>query len=123
MSVRGLDERLPRGERLRKRSEYLTVQARGQRAAGQMLVVYAKPHGPDESRSAARIGITVGKQVGNAVVRNRVKRLLRESYRHSPGIKNHAADLVVIAKPTAAQGSYQVLADELRRLVRAGGRR
>jgi ribonuclease P protein component len=122
VSVRGLHEGLPRGQRLRKRSDYLMVQARGQRSAGRSLVVYAVSQAPGEPERASRLGITVTKKVGNAVVRNRVKRLVRESYRRMADVKARGGDFVVIAKPSAATADLRGLSDELRTLLRRGSR-
>ncbi len=117
MTERGLHQGLSRGERLRKRSAFLAAQARGRRCAGRALVVYAMARTDEESPKRARLGITVSKKVGGAVVRNRVKRWVREGYRRLSGDKPSAVDVVVIAKPSAAASSYQAIAMELRRLL------
>ncbi len=64
-----------------------------------------------------RLGITVSKKVGTAVVRNRIKRLVREFARSTPGWVPTDADVVVIAKRSASElrGLGDVVAD-LRRL-------
>jgi ribonuclease P protein component len=93
------------------------VQQRGQRFSGRTLVLYAMPPTAGKSASDARLGITVSKQVGNAVVRNRIKRWVRESYRKLAEPPPGGTDLVVIAKPSAAKASCGATAEELRRLV------
>lgn len=116
MTDRRPHQGLPRNERLRKRSEFLRTQERGGRCSGRYLVVYAF-HPPAGSAARARLGITASRKVGKAVVRNRVKRWVRESYRRLAAHPAHAADIVVIAKPSAASTTFNVIESELRRLL------
>jgi ribonuclease P protein component len=117
VSDRGLHQRLGRSERLRKRSGFLAVQECGRRASGRTLVLYALERKKEETQKAACFGITVSRKVGTAVVRNRVKRWVRESYRRLLDAKPSGVDVVVIAKPSAAGSSYQATAAELRKLL------
>jgi ribonuclease P protein component len=80
-------------------------------------VVYALSRPEPERKERARIGLTVSKKVGNAVVRNRVKRWLRESYRRMAPPAPCGVDLVIIARPATAHSTYQRTAEELGQLV------
>lgn len=60
----------------------------------------------ENNRDMNRIGISVSKKVGNSVVRHRVTRLLRESYRLHENIFNGGLDIVVVARNSAASASY-----------------
>jgi ribonuclease P protein component len=111
----GLHQRLGRSQRLCVRSSFLLVQQDGRRIPGRTLVVYALWRRDENNHRVSRLGVTVSKKVGNAVVRNRVKRWVRESYRRLAPIAN--ADIVVVAKPGAAQSTYQATALELGNLI------
>jgi ribonuclease P protein component len=64
-----------------------------------------------------RLGLVVSRKVGNAVVRNRVKRKLREAFRHL-SVDTASLDLVVIARPRAVRREFHELASELHSAVR-----
>ncbi len=96
------DTGYPKATRLRRRAEFLGVQREGRRRHTPHLVIIRQLA---DGRSS-RLGVTVSKRVGNAVVRNRVKRLLREVFRVRRAHIWPALDLVVIAKPGAKDMSY-----------------
>jgi ribonuclease P protein component len=89
---------LPRAARLRRRRDFLRVQQRGTRLHAGDVVVIALPSGGP----MPRIGITVSSRIGNAVVRNRVKRWVREAFRAERAAWP-TVDLVVIARPKAPE--------------------
>ncbi len=107
-------------ERLHKRGEYLQVQNRGRKFRGQGLMLMVG-HGnttvaygqPEESIGSARMGYTVSRKVGNAVVRNRIRRILKEAVRVNAHMLCQGLDHVVVAHPTAAATPHPKLRQEL----------
>lgn len=81
-------------ERIRKKKDYLAVYQQGVRSHSRHFTVIAHRN-PSGKR---RFGITVGKKVGNAVKRNRLKRLLREFFRLNKEQFPPARDLVITAR-------------------------
>ena len=103
----------PKALRLTRRREFLLLQREGRRRHSEAFVVLRHPAGG----STSRLGITVSSRVGNAVARNRVKRLVREFFRTRRHELRAAVDLVVIAKPGAPKLSYAQAANELARAL------
>jgi ribonuclease P protein component len=94
---------LPRGrfsaaQRVRKRSEFQRIQARGRRVVTRHFVFLVSARQPEGGPRTARLGITASRKVGNAVVRNRAKRLIREAFRATRALWPKDVDLVVIVK-------------------------
>jgi ribonuclease P protein component len=75
---------------------------KGKTAADGRLALYIRPNG----RKTNRLGFTVSTKLGHAVVRNRVRRRLREIYRLHEGEMAHGLDVVVVARVRAATSSY-----------------
>ena len=89
-------------KRLSRSAEFERVYRQGRSHANRYLVVHSFPRedGDDES---PRLGISVGRKVGGAVERNRVKRLLRESFWASVGELPPGHDFVLVARPDAGE--------------------
>ncbi|MCB9655265.1 MAG: ribonuclease P protein component [Deltaproteobacteria bacterium] len=107
--------RFPRSRRLRKRYEFSSVQRFGVRVHTRNFVVVAlsRSEASDRTRTDGRFGTAISRRTGNAVVRNRVRRLLKEVFRRLPELR---ADVVVIAKDGAgrlAKGTLHELASEI----------
>ncbi len=103
------DARLTRSRRIRKRGEFLRLQQRGRvRGRGRFVVISEERRYGD-----SRIGITASRKVGNAVTRNRIKRLVREFFRTHRTLLATPQDILVIARPQAATATYAEVKREL----------
>ena len=90
-------------ESLKKNSDFQNVYRNGKSYANKYLVMYVLENNSGKNR----LGISVSKKVGNSVVRHHVTRLLRESYRLHENIFNSGLDIVVIARSSASDISYE----------------
>ena len=106
------DEKFPKRFRLRSQSEFDAVYGNDVFAADQVLVIQASANG----RSYSRLGLSVGRKVGNAVCRNRWKRVIREAFRLQRAQLPAGIDLVVRPRRGAICES-QAVARSLERLV------
>ncbi|MEX2246366.1 MAG: ribonuclease P protein component [Dehalococcoidia bacterium] len=104
-----------REERLRRRLDFTAAYRQGRTHGDQLLVIRIRPN----QGEVTRFGFVAGKAVGGAVVRNRVKRRLREAaraLRTKPGL-----DIVIGARKQAAKASFQRLRDALTGLLDRAG--
>ena len=74
--------------------DFLTLYKKGKYSASKYSVIYVRPNG----RPYNRLGITAGKKVGNAVCRNRAKRLIRLAYREAEAELPVGMDIVIVAR-------------------------
>lgn len=104
----GGDFELKKTQSIKLNRDFRRLYARGKCSAGGFVVVYMQPNRFGHNRA----GFTVGKSVGKAVVRNRTKRLMRESYRHIEPRLCGNSDMIIVARNRAAGKTYaQILRD------------
>jgi ribonuclease P protein component len=107
-------ERLCRTDVLRLPAEYLRCYRSGRRKSGTLLHVYCHPN----DMQHPRLGITASRKVGSSVVRHRLKRRVRESFRREPLRRTlPALDLVIHLQPSAGRATFRALRAELSRLL------
>ena len=96
-------------ESLRKNQQFQFVYKNGKSYANKYMVMYVKKNG----LGINRLGISVSKKVGNSVVRHRVKRLIKESYRLHENIFNSGLDIVIVGRKSAAAVGYEEVENAL----------
>ncbi len=92
-------------ESLKKTADFKKVYREGKSYANRLLVLYVRENGSEKNR----FGISVSKKVGNSVVRHRIVRLLRESYRLHEEMFHSGWDMVAVARGNAKDASYHEL--------------
>jgi ribonuclease P protein component len=115
-------ETFSRDDRLRKRREFEECYASGVRVSGRHLLLFllqrTAPADAPPPPPRPRLGISVSRRVGGAVTRNRVRRRLREIFRRSRELfGSRAADVVLNARPSASEATFEELSQEYRSLL------
>lgn len=121
------DERLPRARRILRPADFARVYRRRWSDSDGPLVLYAVPREtPVGQPSDARIGLSVSRRIGNAVVRNRWKRRLREAFRVVRPRLPAATDYVLVVRsglpPMGAEGAAQITESIVQLAARVTGR-
>lgn len=111
----------PKEVRLRRRSEFLKVQDKGQKVTADCLLCLVLPNGrPD---GVTRLGLTVSTKVGPSVVRNRIRRRLRELFRVRKESLPKGLDMVFIARSSAKEADWPRFVRAYERIERELGQR
>ena len=101
-------------ESLRNNLDFSKVYKNGKSFANRFFVMYIL----ENNTSCNRLGISVSKKVGNSVVRHRIKRLVKESYRLQENMFISGIDIVVIARGSASSVSFTETDSALRHLAK-----
>ncbi len=119
--------RFRRSDRVRQGIDYRRISRTAARHGSREFVVLVAPPGPDrdldetdrddQPQPSRRLGLTVSRKVGNAVARNHVKRRVREWFRAERDALPENVDVVVIAKPGAAELDSEGVRASLRRAL------
>lgn len=99
---------------LRNSREFHAVYKRGQSVVTKFIVMYYKKNDLDENR----IGISVSKKVGKAVVRNRVKRLIKEAFRLKADSIGQGYDIVFVARVRMNRATFKDTSREVNRVLK-----
>jgi len=109
--------------RLSRSGEFERVYREGTSHANRHLVVYAFPR--EDADGPPRLGISVGRKLGGAVQRNRVKRLLRDAFWATADGVDQGRDFVIVARPAAGElaeeGGEAAIEEALRDVLRSAG--
>ena len=110
-----------RAIRLRRSAEFQRLTRAGRRQVTSAFVLVVAPAVSGEDAKRTRLGVAVGRRVGNAVVRNRVKRRIREWFRHQRASLRRGIDVVVVGRVPSAELSSRETWRDLDLLVRRAG--
>lgn len=107
----------PRESRLLRPSDYKNVFQHGKKAVGRCYICYVNR----QEGEGSKLGIAVSRKVGNAVVRNRIKRYIREYFRTHKPLFQQDVQVVVVARTQAAQLTSQESGQALEHLLKNRG--
>lgn len=109
--------RFPRAERLTQKAAYHHVFRHGEKLVGRAFICYVVRR----EGQGCKLGMAVSRKVGSAVVRNHVKRCIREFYRTQRSHFRQEVALVVVARPPAAALNCVECGSALRQMLTRGG--
>ena len=101
-------------ESIKNSRQFANVYKSGKSYANKYLVMYVIQN----ELTTNRIGISVSKKVGNSVIRHRVTRLIKESYRLNETMFNSGLDIVIVARPGSKDRSYSEISSALMHLAK-----
>jgi ribonuclease P protein component len=101
-------ETLTPRERIRKKKDFLVLYKRGNRYRGRYFNLVYLPN----NQAFSRMAVVVSKKVGNAVIRNKIKRWTRDLFRRNKNLLKTHLDLILVAKKDILEASWAVYRQE-----------
>ena len=105
----------PRTARLLKHADFDRVYKQGRRHFSSLMTVFYLPQAEGKTEAAARTGFTVGRVLGGAVQRNRIKRRMRDAVRQRRSILTGPVDVVINPKKSVLKAEFPALLEEVTR--------
>lgn len=102
-------------ETIKENYVFKRAYSKGKKQAGKYIVVYGV-----KRKAGIRYGITVSKKIGKAVVRNRIRRLIRESFRYLEPYTKNGYELVFVARSAAASAKFDNIFYAMREQMEKG---
>jgi len=102
-------------QKLKKNEEFRYVFSAGSRKSGSYVILYMLPVKQDSNR----VGFIVKKKIGNAVQRNRIKRILKEIWRNRCNLLISGYDIIIMARKKIIQASFTEVETELEKLIQS----
>ncbi|WP_432353697.1 ribonuclease P protein component [Sporosarcina sp. A2] len=106
---------MKKNQRIKKNEEFQRVFKQGKSFANRQFVVYVSKA---EGQQEFRIGLSVGKKIGNAVMRNRIKRCIRQAFLEMKEDLRQDQDYVIIARHSAAKLDFHETKKSLQHVLR-----
>lgn len=104
-------------ERLQKNEDFQSVYRSGKSYANKYFIIYVS----NNRLNTNRLGVSVSKKIGNSVIRHRMKRLVKESFRLQKDMFNSGLDIVVIARKGSDACDYAGIESALLHLMKLNG--
>ncbi len=102
--IEGLNPR----ERIRKKKDFLHLYRKGSRFKGKYFhLIYLA-----NNLTFSRVGVVASRRVGGAVIRNKVKRWMRELFRRNKGCLGFSVDMLIVAKPEMKEAGWAELNEQ-----------
>ena len=114
-----VEQNFPKKERLRKRADFTEIFNQGRKTYSSHLILFCRANGGQ----SARIGITASRKVGSAVVRNQVKRLIKEYYRQHKSYFRVGIDYSLVVRKGFTLLPKKMAEDQLFSLLKKSNRR